>query len=570
MALVVNCLPRVVKVSSAAGCTLTATSIKGLTPGELEALANKEIDLARVVLNAAEAKMLGVQEHGLATLLRSSIKNIKPALSQTKIDEQSIVLPYIQRTQRSFINAQYFTIEAGVADPDAGTTVGGVAVPASAWLLTLNLGSSWLKTDIENIERYFKPGNSLIVLTWDDTTAKNAKTLVFKIVRASNADAGGVKKATVTVEPNVASDTWAGYSAGQKAAYQPTFGVAQTGANSVSDREAWCHNSPADISRKIIVNWLQTSRFSRQIDEAYQKTLDQIMKGKVNAFMQGFQFNSIADQNKRAAQLEEEEWLRSVFFGQAINDKQTVEGYQNLPTVYDIEDGACPLEYKANALGIFTFLTDCNRVMDLNGNDLDLDVIFAQLYLLKRHRESDGDRVSVIDSMTDRLTANRILDAMTKYYKAKYGFELQRVAKVGEKITHEGYVLFNYNIYDVPEQSVQWAVFHDTFFDDMLDAFPATVGAGIDFKARGRQLWFLDWSDISVGIAGTKSVKRKQPHVESNALYKCVITPNVKEYNLRSTKWTVMVDRPHRHLIIHNFSGNCPLIQVTGCSVPNP
>ena len=44
-----------------------------------------------------------------------------------------------------------------------------------------------------------------------------------------------------------------------------------------------------------------TSRFSRQIDETYQKTLDAIMKGKVNAFMQGFQFNSIADQNKRAA-----------------------------------------------------------------------------------------------------------------------------------------------------------------------------------------------------------------------------------------------------------------------------
>lgn len=569
MSLVVNCLPRVVKVSSATGCTLTATSIKGLTPGELEALANKEIDLARVILNAAEAKMLGVQEHGLATLLRSSIKNIKPALSQTKIDEQSIVLPYIQRTQRSFINANYFTIEAGVADSEAGTTVNGVVIPASAWKLTLNLGASWLKTDLENIERYFKPGNTLIVLTWSDTTAKNAVTLVFKIIRASNADAGGVKKAYVTVEPNVASDTWAGMSSPEKAAFQPTFGVAQTGANSVSDREAWCVNSPADMSRKIIVNWMQTSRFSRQLDESYQKTLDSIMKGKVNAFMQGFQFNTIAEQNKRAAQLEDEEWLRSVFFGQRINDKQTVEGYQNLPVVYDIEDGSCPLEYKANALGIFTFLTDCNRVIDLNGGDLDLDYVFSQLYLLKRHRESDGDRVSVIDSMTDRLTSNKILDAMTKYYKVKYGFTLERVAKIGEKITHEGYVLFNYNVYDVPEQSVQWAVFHDTFFDDMIDAFPATVG-GQDFKSRARQLWFLDWSDISVGIAGTKSVKRKQPSVETNSLYKCVITPNIKEFNLRSTKWTVMVDRPHRHLIIHNFSGNCPTISAVGCSVPNP
>ena len=27
-----------------------------------------------------------------------------------------------------------------------------------------------------------------------------------------------------------------------------------------------------------------------------------------------------------------------------------------------------------------------------------------------------------------------------------------------------------------------------------------------------------------------------------------------REYNLRSTKWTTMVDRPHRHLIIENFA----------------
>jgi hypothetical protein len=491
-------------------------------------------------------------------------------LAQSKVDEQSIVLPYIQRTQRSFINANYFTVEAGVADSDAGTTVGGVVIPASAWKLTLNLGSSWLKTDLENIERYFLPGTTLIVLTWDNTTDKNAKTLVLKVIRASNADAAGVKKAYVTVEPNVDATTWTGYNNGQKAAFQPTFGVAQTGANSVSDREAWCHNSPADLSRKIIVNWLQTSRFSRQIDESYQKTLDSIMKGKVNAFMQGFQFNSIADQNKRAAQLEDEAWVRSCFFGQRINDKQTVEGYQALPTVYDIEDAACPLEYKANALGIFTMLSDCNRVVDLNGNDLDLDYIFEQLYYLKRNRDADGDRVSVIDSMTDRITSNRIYDAMTKYYKARYGVETTRFAKVGEKISHEGIILFNYNIYDIPESAIQWAVFHDTFFDDMLSAFPATVGAGVDFKSRARQIWFLDWSDISVGIAGTKSVKRKQPDVNSNSLYKCVITPNVKEYNLRSTKWTVLVDRPHRHLIIQNFSGNCPKVAAAGCWAPNP
>ena len=83
------------------GCTLTNASNRGLTPNEFEAFQNKEIDLARIIANSAEAKALGVQERGLATLLRSSIKDIKGSIQEKKIDEQSIILPYIQRRQRS-------------------------------------------------------------------------------------------------------------------------------------------------------------------------------------------------------------------------------------------------------------------------------------------------------------------------------------------------------------------------------------------------------------------------------------------------------------------------------------
>jgi hypothetical protein len=535
----------------------------------MEALSNKEIDLARVIMNAAEAKVLGVQESGFATFLRSNITNIKSALGTQKIGEQSIILPYIQRPQRSHVNANYFGIEAGTVNPYAGTTNGGIAYPASAWDLTLNLGNSWLKTDLENIERHFLPGNTLIVLTWDDSSAKNAKTLVFKIVTAINADSGGVSKAIVTVEPNVAPSTWAGYNSGEKAAYQPTFGVAQTGANSVSDRESWCYNPPVNLSKKIIVNWLQTTRFSRCIDEQYKKILDAIMTGKINAFMQGFQYNNIAEQNKQMTMFEENAWMNSVFYGQRISDKQTVEGYQDLDAIGDVLAPNCPLEYKANALGFFTILSDCQRVIDMNGAPLDLDYIFEQLYYLKRYREADGDKISVIDSLTDRWTAGKIDDVMAKYYKDRKGWDTIRYAKIGEKITHDGVVLFNYNMYDIPDAGVQWAVFHDSFFDDHVSAFNTTVG-GEDFRSRGRMLWFLDFSDMKIGVAGTKSVKRTDPDAKTRSEYKCVITPNVQEYNLRSTKWTPMLDRPHRHLIIYNFSGECPNISALGCTVPNP
>ena len=104
---------RIIKCDDSTGCTLTNASIKGLTPAEFEALSNKEIDLARVIAGSAEARMLGVQERGLVSLLNSSITNIKPLINKVNISEQSIILPYIQRRQRSLINSGYFAVESG-------------------------------------------------------------------------------------------------------------------------------------------------------------------------------------------------------------------------------------------------------------------------------------------------------------------------------------------------------------------------------------------------------------------------------------------------------------------------
>ena len=68
----------------------------------------------------------------------------------------------------------------------------------------------------------------------------------------------------------------------------------------------------------------------------------------------------------------------------------------------------------------------------------------------------------------------------------------------------------------------------------------------------------LDWSDINIGIAGTNSVTRKHPNVDAQEMYRCRMEANVKEYQLKSTRWTTMLDRPQRHLIIENFNDQLP------------
>ncbi len=564
--IVANCMPRVVSVDSSCGCTLTKASIGGLTPAALEDMQKKELAIATIICEAAEAKMLGVQESGMAMLIRSSIVDIKPALNTIKVGRQSHILPYIQRPQRSIMNANYFLCEAGGATPGAGT--GGV--PASCWRLTVNLGVSDWKSPLTNIERYFLPGMALYVLTWDNTSSKNARHLHFTVFAASNANAGGVEKAYVDVYPNVSAAAWAGYDAEQKAVHQPTFGVVQTGANNVSDRESWCYNQPQDISKKLLCNWLQTTRESFAIEQNYRETLALMLAGKINPFAKSFLYLPEAEQRKRAAMLSEEAWLRAVWYNGPISELQTPETYTQLPAVTDPLNPSCVKEYKANALGAFTLLTDCARVTDLNGEALDMDFLFQQLYYLKRYREADGDKIQVIDCMTDRVTAGLIRKVMAKYYNATFGWTTVKEARIGERITHDNQVMFNYDLYDIPDVPVQLAVFHDEHFDDHISAFPDTVdGSNVGFKARGRNLWFIDWSDFKVGLGKTNSVVRKHPDAATHELYRCVIQADVTEYNLRSKEWTVFLDRPHRHLLIHNFSAACPTIAVSGCSVPN-
>lgn len=578
-----NNVSRIIKVDTSTGCTLTNASIKGLTPAEFEGLSNKEVDLARVIASSAEAKMLGVQERGLTTLLNSSIQNIKPLLNKVNVAEQSIILPYIQRRQRHTINANYFTLEGGEDAADlpvnylAGGQASGYSFDGSDYVVTANLGGSDWTSPIEKIERYFLPGGYVVINHWDDST-KEAIEVQFKIVGAVNADEadtnnqGVISKAKVTLRPmgGALKSSYANQTSFDAelfaSQYKPTYGTLQTVANNVNDFEEWCRNQPTDLSVKLIVNWLQTTRESRTVDQTYKETLAKIMGGKVNPYLNSMVYQPLAEQNKIASQVSQDQWTRSVWFNQALNEKQKPETYMELPAITDPENTACTLEYKCNAVGIKQLLRESLRVFDNKGRALDLEDLFSHLYNLKRNREQDGTSVSVIDVMTDRFTYNLFYEAMNAYYKKRYGWEIHRNAELNQTITQDGIILFNYSKYDIPEVGVQLAVFHDPFFDDYANvgtgnkyliggarSQDAVNASAADFQNSARMLWFIDWSDVKIGIAGTNAVTRTSPHPEVQKEYRCRMAHKETEYSLRSTTWTTMMDVPSRHLIIENF-----------------
>ena len=570
-------MPRTISVKTGQSNSLTRASVKGLTPAEYESLAGKETALAQVIARSAEAKALGIEERGLSTLLKSSVRDIKSQINKVNFEEQSIILPYIQRRQRAHINTNFWSIISTTRSDDSmpgkrfsgepGFTPRALTSPNSGRDyfvdFTLQLGSEpagW-QSLVVDVARYFLPGMTIIVLTWDDSgTTPIAKTVQYEILSAASSGANAI----VTAKPigmhtnDSGSDKIFPTVDGTNDEFVPSYGMVQIAANNVSDWESWCENQPSEINQGRIVNWFQTTRESREVNQVYKDMLARILEGKTNPWDQNWNYQTIAEQNKRASMLSEDAWLRSVFYNDYLAPEQKPETYDQLPTVHDPENpNGQELEYRANALGIFTMLNESGRVLDLGGGALDLESLFEQLYLLKRYRQTDGESVQVIDCMTDRLTANAIFAAMSQFYKYRYGWDTTRFAQMNQKIEYNGIVMFEYDLYDIPESTVQLGVFREPFFDDFLDAMKSAQNAGsapADFVSRGRNLWLIDWSDLSIGLGEANSVTRKHPDPTVKELYKCRMKANVTEYNLRSQRWTVMLDRPHRHLLIHNFT----------------
>lgn len=566
---------RIVSIPDSCGGTLTAATITGLTPDRFAAMANTEYNLARVIAESLEARAVGVVPRSLNELLMSRIKEVgKGEIQRRKVGKQSIVMPFTYRRRKTNIASDVFSIVSGAANAAAGTTVGGITYPSSSWDIVVGVGPSKYASNLTALERYFLPGQYLFVENFDSTGAVGAKTAymtAFKIIKSVNTSS---TTATVTIAANYSTAGWAALSAGQKAVFHPTFGVVQVGLNNVHDMESWCYNEASDLSQSLIVDWHQTSRYTQCHNDEYDRILGEIVGGKVNEFIGNFQYLPLAEQNKRQRLQYEKKFMNSIFYGQRINELQSPETYDQLPQVVDPDDGTV-YEYKANALGLRTLLAAENQVVDAGGGPLDLDLLFSLAYDLKRNREVDGSTVTVVDFMTDKDTANIIDIVLLKYLRDTFGYNVTQFYEPGKVLDGSGVVKFTYKKYDIPAIGFQIAIFVDPYFTDRVTQFGDGSGGAngaVNFKSRGRAIWAIDWTDFDIGVIGTNSANREyrgETFANANSLYSCVITPNTKHYELRSTTHTTRLGDAKRSLMIENFNlDTCPTLTLNPCAVP--
>lgn len=561
---------RIVSVPDGCGGTLTAASITGLTPAALAAYNKVEHDKARVIAEAVEARTIGVVPKTLNDLLMSRIKEIdKGQLNKRQVAGQSLILPFSYRNRRANLGFEYFNVVSGGATPGAGS--GGI--PASAWNIVVNTGPSPYASSLTDLHRYFLPGEYVYVESVNSAgTAgvdRDKRVTPFKIVAASTT--GGVT--TVTIAANRTAAWWAAATNPEKAIYQPTHGVVHIGTNSVGDYESWCYNQPSDFSRSLLIDWHQTSRYTQCYNDEYERILNALMKGEVNEVEKNYNWLSLKEQNARQRQVFENKWAKDIFFGDIIDEKQqSPENYAQLPPIVDVEDGTV-YGYKARALGLRTLLANEGRVVDLHGGAIDLDVIWGLSYEVYRNRKVSGDSVDVIDWMTDKDTAQTLNISFITFLRENYGINTTQFIEQG-KVLDGVKVAYRYNRYTLPGLGFDIAIFVEEFFTDRVTAFGNGSGGlngSVDFKASGRSIWLIDWSDFALGIVATNSAKREYKGkitADANSLFSCVIAMNTKHYDLRSTTWTTQIGDSKRHLVIENYSLAAPTYTLNPAS-PN-
>lgn len=545
-----QCLPRVLNIRDGSGCSITRATLTAQTPDEFAALGDQE-DLQRVYANAAEAKMRGVNQRFIDELLMGRLKYYGDRVNKVNLGgPQSIIQPFITMKQKTVVNSAYFVIASG-------TNNNGYR-----WNVEVQNNALFSQQTLPRVDRYFVPGNYVVIQFVAGSGASYSTYM--KIIASVDSTVGLTPSATVTLEPNVSSTAFAGYTAGQKAPFRPTGGLIMVGANSVSDYAAWCNVGAVDNNNNLVHYWTQTHRKAHAVSQEYLKAIN---APNANEFFKVFNTLPYAEQVRQQDIRYTREWWTSVFWGQPINEYQDVNNWQGnnkLPQVVDIDDASCVLEYQANAEGIEYQLNRCGRVVDYNGQVLNFDALAETLYELKRNRQessSTGDVIEEVVLQCDRVTASNIKSLFSVWYKTKYGIQYTQEVGKGANETFAQTSGLTVNSYDWDEASVRLTVISDPFFNDLRGAAPTA------HKAASTYALALDYSDIDIGII--KSAQRTNVYPNPGdvpADYKCVIQRNEKTYKLYSQTFTTVVQRPERHLILKGFSTDCGYLSASACT----
>lgn len=541
------------------------TLCSAVYPGadDLQTWFGGDSDAYKVIMDLAaehmRGKVQGVKQNGLYDFLMANARVISPKKVRAfEVAGRWEYTPFFNISRKRIVNNIYWKVTLAEA------TNGGWAQTDDLDVLVTSLSS------IPIDARWFPVGMRLYVSgkhagTGSPASGDVAYHLAFTI-KTVGAIAGSSINLTLT--PNNAYSVYASKSATlQEKAKVPllanssVLGVLSRGVPNVSDYEKWCAQIPGLNNEQLHPCWLETTRRSFCEDSEVEAYLEALRK--TNGWFRKFGDVPTVDLNRQIEEDFQRNQVNSWFFNKPYSDKQNINDYHELPQITVPTttglllgaEGKC-VGRKANAIGWYEQLSECDRVLDMQAESLNIRQFMNGLYHLQRAREGAGVPSDVIEVIGPSFYMKQLSFGIVQALADELGSDYFRITHaLNTNKSEQGPFGFRFHQFDLNYPQVNLRLMASPFFDDLIAAHVAASGASA--ASVGRQLWLPDWTSMYPGVLETNTVVNESGSLQDiakvNDDFMCVMKVPTKKQRLISTTGTAVLEAETTFQVFENL-----------------
>lgn len=384
----------------------------------------------------------------------------------------------------------------------------------------------------------------------DPAAGDTTYTLSFVVVSADATGTDGDGNfVTLTVTPQNAESVWAdkGTAALQAKSLVPTdladnavLGLGVRGTVNVHPQEYFCSEIPAINPTQMIQAWMEYTRWTLCKDELVQKYLDLLLDGNP-AYKKFAHVPDVERERQVVEDFQRRVAWQTIFGKPYANQNSTAwESLSNIVIPADsvlahVMEGRC-VGKRASMVGFYEQFAECDRILDLEGEDLDLRQFINSMYYIQENREAAGINSDIIEVYGNSWYLERLAIAMVNKIASDTTDKFRITADINGGRAEQGPFGFRFRRFNISHPMVEIRLVTHRFFDHFMSAMTTANSA---FKHGGNWLWVPDWTAIKK-IVGDAMV------VENT-------TGNIQQLAAVSPENLCVMDMPQRTVQMHSM-----------------
>jgi hypothetical protein len=500
--------------------------------------------LEHLLMTHFTLKACGSVQHGMRDFFMANAKITRKG--ELKFDENgralSRIAPFVLADQKIPLNNVFWDFSNGESDANEGTD----------WQ-----GDFQSKSGVPADIRTFPVGSNLWIVSIGEGGVKTKTQWVI-----ANAELT-VDGLSVHVE---LTDQNSGSLFPAASLTNPATGVGYLGIPNVGKTERYCDDRPAYANTKKVPFWIQHTRWTSCNSELFNEWRNLVLTN--NPMYKESYYVPDVERNRQMVEQFENNLFNVLRYQGAINDKQNLKDYNQLPEITNFlpsdfaielgaEGGRC-YGRKANAIGWYEQLRECDRWYDAAGEPLNLYSIFDAIYQMNRVRAGIGSAAQRrFDTFCSGDVAEYVENMMIGFNDLKFGGKEQYIMNRTTGSNEELGLSFTSYILGGKNNGVVWNIITDWAFDDEASQF---VNAGLD--NAGNTMFFLDMTGMYMKVieSSVKTNHTGDLSVLANMGlgYDCVEETLTKDTTLNGLTFAAVVECAAADLILDNFDIGTP------------